>query len=152
MKGRLAEMQHRFLWELALSPRELSRQDPGGCLRRVVGLEPCRPRFSRQYHLEQVPEDLCAAKTSSFCLGASTWGVGPVGLCAKYTNGKAPGPGSFCAGGLGEGQASRADVPGPGLVLLLSLCPALCREPVGVKGSLLFYRLNQMKAEHLQHL
>ncbi|CAI9171553.1 unnamed protein product [Rangifer tarandus platyrhynchus] len=151
MKGRLAEMQHRFLWELAPSPRELSRPDPGGYLRRVMDLEPCRPRFSWQHHREQVPEDLCAAKTSLFCLRASTWGVRPVGQCAKYTNGKAPRPGSFRTGGRVEGQASRADVPGPGLVPLLSLCPALCREPVGAKVSLLFDRLNQMKAVHLQH-
>lgn len=73
-----------------------------------MDLEPCRPRFSWQHHREQVPEDLCAAKTSLFCLGASTWGVGPVGQCAKYTSGKAPRPGSFRTGGQARGRP-----PGP---------------------------------------
>lgn len=40
MKGRLAETQHCFLWELAQSPRELSGPDPGGYLRRLMDLEP----------------------------------------------------------------------------------------------------------------
>ena len=73
-----------------------------------MDLEPCRPHFSWQHHREQVPEDLCAVKTSLFCLGASTWGVGSVGQCAKYTNGKAPRPGSFRTGGQARGRP-----PGP---------------------------------------